>query len=389
MRIKRNPKNNPSKERESALKIFKQTVKEAANPVVSRFQNWDTENLKALLVENNVQIRGSANASHSTLVRICDEVFGPVDDGDGGDDSGLGEGDGEGCSGGDNSSALNTNNDGISRSESMRTATARINLNSSFSFGDLAKMNWAAMKIQRMFIASRQRMYERMFSNQQQYDTYNEGPYEEEQHHQFNEEQRQHQQEYYDDGQNYVYNEYYDNVEAPKPSAPHLEGVLVGHQQLEYTYEEYHPSSAEEFSNGQYQKEDFDDERVIDDALYVDENLNGNSGEEADLVPQNEIEQGSFEEDDDDLDEELDVEWRKPSWKYAKKYEAENRPHKAGKDMKKYDWKHVTLGRHCTMGGCGEQLDLWDEGAISEFSQFGSGITNYFKVNALKICDCR
>ena len=48
--------------------------------------------------------------------------------------------------------------------------------------------------------------------------------------------------------------------------------------------------------------------------------------------------------------------------------------------MNKYDWRRDTLGRHCMTGGCGEQLDLWNEGATSEFSQFGSGITNYFKV---------
>ena len=52
--------------------------------------------------------------------------------------------------------------------------------------------------------------------------------------------------------------------------------------------------------------------------------------------------------------------------------------------MAKYNWKKTTLGRHCYAGGCGEQLDLWDEGRTSEFSQFGSGITNYFKF--LKWC---
>lgn len=80
------------------------------------------------------------------------------------------------------------------------------------------------------------------------------------------------------------------------------------------------------------------------------------------------------------LDHELDTEWVKPSWKRAKLFEAENRPHQSGKEMKPYHCRDVTLGRHCTIGGCGEQLDLWDEGQMSEFAQFGSGITNYFKV---------
>ena len=80
------------------------------------------------------------------------------------------------------------------------------------------------------------------------------------------------------------------------------------------------------------------------------------------------------------LDQELNAQWVKPSWRLAKEFEAENRPHRSGKEMKPYHWRKVTLGRHCTIGGCGEQLDLWDEGQMSEFAQFGSGITNYFKV---------
>jgi len=83
---------------------------------------------------------------------------------------------------------------------------------------------------------------------------------------------------------------------------------------------------------------------------------------------------------DDDLNEELKMEWRKPSWKYAKKYEILNRPHASGKEMKKINWRKGTIGRHCPSNGCGEQLDLWNEGQISVFSQYGSGITNYFKV---------
>ena len=82
----------------------------------------------------------------------------------------------------------------------------------------------------------------------------------------------------------------------------------------------------------------------------------------------------------DDHEEEIEVEWRKPSWKFAKKFESSSRPHRTGKQMEPYSWTSVTLGRHCYAGGCGEQLDLWNEGRTSEFSQFGSGITNYFKV---------
>jgi len=89
---------------------------------------------------------------------------------------------------------------------------------------------------------------------------------------------------------------------------------------------------------------------------------------------------GGGDANNDNLDDEISIGWRKPSWKYAKKYEASVRPHRAGKSMQKYDWRKVTLGRHCVAGGCGEQFDLWNEGKTSEFGQFGSGVTNYFKV---------
>ena len=88
-------------------------------------------------------------------------------------------------------------------------------------------------------------------------------------------------------------------------------------------------------------------------------------------------------EQGDDYDEEIEVEWRKPSWKFAKRHERMVRPHRSGKRLTPYDWKKVTLGRQCFAGGCGEQLDLWNEGRTSEFSQFGSGITNYFKVRVV------
>ncbi len=84
----------------------------------------------------------------------------------------------------------------------------------------------------------------------------------------------------------------------------------------------------------------------------------------------------------DDYDEETEVAWRKPSWKFAKKFEAMNRSHQSGKQMAPYNSSKVTLGRHCYAGGCWEQLDLWNEGRTSKFSQFGSGVTNYFKVRA-------
>ncbi|CAM9142203.1 unnamed protein product, partial [Ectocarpus fasciculatus] len=45
----------------------------------------------------------------------------------------------------------------------------------------------------------------------------------------------------------------------------------------------------------------------------------------------------------------------------------------------KFDWLGTTTGRHCMLGGPGEQCDMWGEGTVSQFSKYGPGITNYFK----------
>jgi hypothetical protein len=50
-----------------------------------------------------------------------------------------------------------------------------------------------------------------------------------------------------------------------------------------------------------------------------------------------------------------------------------------GKDSDPFHMSDTSTGRHCIVGGCGEQCDLWGEGMISSFSVFGPGVTNYFK----------
>ena len=54
----------------------KSLIREVAHPAQSQFFNWESNDLGNLLVDNNIQVRGSARASKETLVRICDEVFG-------------------------------------------------------------------------------------------------------------------------------------------------------------------------------------------------------------------------------------------------------------------------------------------------------------------------
>lgn len=75
----------------------------------------------------------------------------------------------------------------------------------------------------------------------------------------------------------------------------------------------------------------------------------------------------------------LDIPWQPPDWEKANKYADYVQPRKGGKGGEMYNFYKTTTGRHCCLGGCGEQLDLWEEGQISEFGIYGAGITNYFK----------
>lgn len=75
----------------------------------------------------------------------------------------------------------------------------------------------------------------------------------------------------------------------------------------------------------------------------------------------------------------LDIPWKAPDWDTAKKYADYVQPRKGGKSGQMFEFWKTTTGRHCCLGGCGEQLDMWEEGQISEFGIFGAGISNYFK----------
>ena len=324
-------RNDQNNNHNSAINTLKNAMKEAANPTVSRFYQWDSNSMKALLVENNVQIRGSANASHETLVRICDEVFGPFEEEDDDDEYYYNE---EGGNGKEDRERSGGGKGGLSH------------LNQSFTFEDLTKMNWAATRIQKLFISSRKKMYEKMYSSPNEYYCY----YDDEQEGNYHDEEHQ----YYCD-------------DTSHPSVP-----IIKEGEEEIYYE--HAPLQEVPLDKNYEEEDIEGKGLP--SMKVMSYADGQSYSLEDGL--------SSHESLGELDEELDTVWRKPSWKFAKKFEAENRPHKSGKAMEKYSWKEVTLGRHCTMGGCGEQLDLWNEGATSEFSQFGSGITNYFKVCSTK-----
>lgn len=75
----------------------------------------------------------------------------------------------------------------------------------------------------------------------------------------------------------------------------------------------------------------------------------------------------------------LDTPWIAPDPEKARRFSDYMQPRRGGKGGVKYNFFSTTTGRHCFLGGLGEQLDLWEEGQISEFGIYGSGVTNYFK----------
>lgn len=75
----------------------------------------------------------------------------------------------------------------------------------------------------------------------------------------------------------------------------------------------------------------------------------------------------------------LDIPWEPPSVEKAEVFSNYVQPRRGGKGGTKFSFWHTTTGRHCYLGGLGEQFDLWEEGQISEFAIYGAGITNYFK----------
>lgn len=72
--------------------------------------------------------------------------------------------------------------------------------------------------------------------------------------------------------------------------------------------------------------------------------------------------------------------WKAPSFEKAKANAEKYHPRIGYKgNFHRFHWLKTTTGRHCTLGGSGEQCDLWSEGTVSQFSKYGPGISNYFK----------
>ena len=179
-----------------------EVIVEAQNPHLSPYSDWSSDELKDLLVEYQIPLRDSYNASHETLVRICDQVFG-------GDIA-----------------------------ESEKDCRRR------WSIEEITRMGIAARTIQKAF---------------------------------FRRQARKKAQEKFQD-----YNAVYD----------------------------YMDNGCEE--EGEGSGYDFD----IHDGLSRQDSFRRHS------MLRRINEQG------DDYDEEIEVEWRKPSWNFAKKFEAASRPHR-------------------------------------------------------------
>ncbi len=319
-------KNMASTFLKDSAEVLKSGATEAVKEVSkaqSNFQTWSSDSLRQLLVQYNIQVRASSYTSHQDLVRICNEVFGP------------------------------------SQQKFKEEDFRRL-----YTFEEIGRMDRAARRLQNFYIEKKARKFHQAIYDEHSY---------------YNQVNITNQ---YDPSMNH----HYDGVTIQSPHDTHL--MTHDHNKkndLNYDNDDHYHHFPNQHFDGQgipeLAEEDENDEEH-NSSLHDDDdkftNIPLDHEQEEDQIDGKG--EGIENEEGKEYDEEIMVEWRKPSWKYAKKYEQYNRPHRSGKNKSKYNWKKVTLGRHCTPGGCGEQLDLWNEGQISEFSQFGSGITNYFKV---------
>ena len=377
----------------NAFQSFREKTKnallEASNKGTSPFERWTSDSLKCLLISHNVQVRGSTQASRRTLSRICDELFTDDFDGD--------------------------------EKDFVRVYTMETML----------EMDKAARLIQSSYIQYRQRQTQpRLLSNlvvdiitgnADEFDQYVVNG---------RVEDRKQESCHVDAEEGHVL--LTDDIYGNGKQTFSEDSGTERFDHIKEIRTHYSDTVEPEKGNTYYsQREDIDDRGVNIDAAREGRSsqqfhrIRGNAStsesyrdkgemrkDKSGTVTHKEIllrEHDSVEEsyppDHIDillktprhansdksliaakkakrysLDQELDTGWAKPSFKLAKEFEAKNRPHRSGKGMKSYEFRSLTTGRHCMFGGCGEQLDLWNEGQMSELAQFGSGITNYFKV---------
>jgi hypothetical protein len=388
--------------------MTKNVVFEASHKGLSPFERWTSDSLKCLLITHNIQVRGSKQASHRTLARICDELF--------------------------------ENEYQVNEEDFVRVYTME----------KMLLMDKSASSIQWCYIEYRQRQKRPRSLNNLVVDILV-GIGEESEHYihpssdrnqdMYNIDRERGQKFQREDASGSERGTFYDEFDDVDQGDRIMEinthyNEIEGQESNELYYLErdnHHTKNddGERISLSSSKSDDkirrsLDEEQLYQNQEYVtnsacdqeggetrEVNNNNNSNKDTalnrkklraemslpeDCLPEhtentdvvvktprsNNFNRGKRASEDTDktkrLDEELDTVWTKPSWKVAKEFEAENRPHRSGKSMNPYDYRTLTTGRHCMVGGCGEQLDLWNEGQMSELAQFGSGVTNYFKV---------
>lgn len=372
-----------SKPFQSIKEQTKSIIYEASHHEISCFEKWSNDSLRQLLIAHNIQVRGSKHASHRTLIRICEELFGNDFQG--------------------------------KESEYVQV----------FTMEDLMLMDSACRTIQWCYINYKQRISARRssfgsivvdvmsgehyvhepLSNIEQsqeglVDDVERGPcmtgltsecFEED-----------HSVEDLEDCEHSLDNNNFQNNSIREIRAKTI--IINGDDSLPlYNFGDGQKTESivsvgdasgvntKDIDDTDFQEEEFElqkEEMQLDSgkeepahfppaevdvdatkASYT-KRRKGNKGKN--------VEEGESIRKKSQLEDELSKEWVRPIWKLAKEFEALSAPHH-GKKNARYNWRSAATGRHCMMGGCGEQLDLWNEGVMSEFAQFGSGITNYFK----------
>jgi hypothetical protein len=331
-----------------AINSFKEKAKSAirdvSQPQRSQFHVWSESSMRQLLVDNNVEIRGAANATRKTLVRICDDVFG-------------------------------------SNAEFDHEAQIR---EKKYTVEDIVRIDRAARVIQKSFIASRRRMYEKKI---QECNKRALGLQTRQEHYAPNENNIIY---YENDSRSFYSTPHLDHIDDEQPLQCEAEGyaqsecVNDGHKQIETCPSPSAPLVDEEECRPKHGlTPSYEEDTVFHTPSSRANQAIDKFGSPRTPKWRSTLRRGkqeltpSYEEDEvfhtpssrasqaivrfgsprtpkrsstlrrvkqEKIDKELETEWRKPSWKYAKKFEAASRPHRAGREMKKYLMRD-SLGR--------------------------------------------
>ena len=279
----------------------KSAIRDVSHPRISQFHNWSDSSMRQLLVDNNIEIRGAAYAKHGTLVRICDDVFGP-------------------------------------HAEIDHEAQ---NIEKKITIEDVVRIDKAARLIQKSFISSRKRVYEKKLQeyNKRAFGFESRGEHD----HNIN-------------TSNLRYTEHSSRSLCSTQQVQNNDEHLLEHQSMEnkdlnencMQFKTFPSPSApidEEKCNSE-------NERTLqceeDEVLHTPTSRTSKSG----IIfgsPKTPNRNSTLKRVRiEPADRELEAEWVKPSWKYAKKFEAFSRPHRAGSKMKPYLMRD-SLGRYVAL----------------------------------------